>query len=331
MSDPAATAALSASRFGRADVAAVDYPGATAAEPEGAAPGHAAQAHPAPARRVLLFRVQREVAVCGAVTHLDLPERFKEVVVGHPEGAVVFVLGPEPHPRHRVLLPLLGAVRPRPLPLELPPGVAQLHQARVVLDSNLHGPQDRVGVPGHQALRVLLLAHPGVEAGGDEGLGLKVALDEHPHLVVGVLPRARLALDRPLVVHVGYVVHDREVPKVALLVAQEPEGVITGHRPPRPLGVAAVQLGVASAELGEGLLEDDGPELIAVGLHVDGAEPPRRIFLAGDPVVDGNDYELPRLAIPQPDRILAPGVVFRGEKARPDALGMLRGRCKGGH
>eukprot|EP00966_Prymnesium_polylepis_P192807 4468819-Prymnesium_polylepis.1 len=287
-------AALGAAALGRLRPArrvVAEVEGAAAlAEAEEAREATEAAEHDA-AEAVVLVDGEPQVALCRPVAHVDRVEaRGVKLLPRHPEGAVVLVLGLEPHLDDGVVRPLLGAIAPRALPLVPPPRVAQLDQPRLAEQPRaeveardqpeLACVEDGVGMRADQpgavvellaveaaavgrAAAAQVLAHVLAARRGDERARLHIVEDQVPHVVLGVLLVGRVeAAVRRLLAALGL---ERPPPPLrARLLEREPEAVVAGEDGPAPDGPAAVERRVRAAELGERLLEQHRPQLLSV-------------------------------------------------------------------
>mmetsp|Transcript_23284 Transcript_23284/g.37315 ORF Transcript_23284/g.37315 Transcript_23284/m.37315 type:complete len:247 (+) Transcript_23284:1075-1815(+) len=101
----------------------------------------------------------------------------------------------------------------------------------------------------------------------------------------------------------------------------ELQHVVARHGVPSPHGPAPVEGPVAPAKFGECLLHQDGPQLVAVGLHVRGGLRP---LVHREVVVNRDPDPHPRAAVPQAHGILAPVVVLGVFEAVADGTLVLR-------
>mmetsp|Transcript_4930 Transcript_4930/g.8039 ORF Transcript_4930/g.8039 Transcript_4930/m.8039 type:complete len:373 (-) Transcript_4930:89-1207(-) len=247
-----------------------------------------------------------------------------------------------------MLCPHRVSVAPRAPPLEFAPGIAKLqHFELAFLDDVQHA----VCVPSHDAVLPLLFALGGGTA-ADQGLLRVVVLEElpralgveflpprcHPVVLAGVLrpvgPPARAdeeaqrgadpaayAARRRLI---------REVqsrPQIRFVLFKR-EAHVASHSLERPQLVAAVQIGVPGAKLGEGLLEKQGPERVSLRRQ---EHRPLLAFVDGNPVVDRDVHPLVVAPVVQLDRVLPVLVVSASGEHVADGLGILANAGHRGH
>mmetsp|Transcript_4899 Transcript_4899/g.12180 ORF Transcript_4899/g.12180 Transcript_4899/m.12180 type:complete len:715 (-) Transcript_4899:1881-4025(-) len=236
----------------------------------------------------------------------------------HPEDAVQFgVADALPVVRHQ--FPARRVVVPEgPLPLvEVPPGVAQLHQgARLPVQAvHVQDLQHGVGVAVDEPVVPLVLHPRAVHPHRADGVVVSLALPQVPDhgfarvhnvagLVVGVLEAQPVAAgveagDRAAaelhllhallrgLAHVLGPAHRRGVPLV-LLADPPPVVQAARERDPGQPGVARLQVHVAARELRERLLQQQKPGLVAVRLREprNGRLRERGLGVAGNKIVD---------------------------------------------
>mmetsp|Transcript_29289 Transcript_29289/g.85883 ORF Transcript_29289/g.85883 Transcript_29289/m.85883 type:complete len:399 (+) Transcript_29289:433-1629(+) len=312
-------------RLGRCLRVAVEGPAPLAAAPVPAAASAAPEAwSDAVGAAVGFLEVDVEIVEAGGpLANVDARVEFGKILPRHPEGAVVVVFGLEDFLGRGVLLPLLGRVAPRPRPLVLAPGVSQLDEVdaptRGLLVFEAPRVEDRVGVAHDEAVVEILLAVVG-DGRTYQGLHAAVAPEEEEGVLGGIL------LVRPDEGHLANLLvelHVLALPLAAFL-CQGKDGVardsIEG-----PEHVPTLERGVGAAELGEGLLKHEDPELAAVGVCKERA--PRGLD-DGDVLVHAHRHPLPSAPVEERYLVLAPRIRALGHKGLLDDGRVLCHACK---
>eukprot|EP00197_Chlamydomonas_leiostraca_P005713 CAMPEP_0202872914 /NCGR_PEP_ID=MMETSP1391-20130828/22260_1 /ASSEMBLY_ACC=CAM_ASM_000867 /TAXON_ID=1034604 /ORGANISM="Chlamydomonas leiostraca, Strain SAG 11-49" /LENGTH=352 /DNA_ID=CAMNT_0049554061 /DNA_START=189 /DNA_END=1247 /DNA_ORIENTATION=+ len=274
-----------------------------AAEPEGQAAGEAAPG--GAAAGVVLVDVQPQVLPPrGAHAEVEALVVGLEVLPVHPERAVIG--GPEvERARHLwVLPPQRAVVAPRALPLKGCPGVAQAHQPE---PAHLLHRLDGVRVALHDAVDVLRVV-AAARGRGDHGAPARVEQHRLEHLVGA----QRVLGGREHHVRLGAAAVHQVVPLPQSALHFEFEHVVARECLQRPQRGPAIKRCVGALELGHGLLQQQHPRLVAVGLSEDGAAAGA---CARHPVVDDNVLPLLVAAVKQPDLVLSVRRVLAREEA----------------
>mmetsp|Transcript_24054 Transcript_24054/g.83486 ORF Transcript_24054/g.83486 Transcript_24054/m.83486 type:complete len:815 (+) Transcript_24054:196-2640(+) len=216
----------------------------------------------------LLPRVTR----LGQAAHVDGAEELEEVLVGHPEGAVVDGLLRDAQLGAQGVSPQRRRVAPVAVPLEGAPRVAQLQQ--LVAARRRARLDQRVRVASHQ---------PGPARRRLPRLGeLVLAGRGGRHEIAQLVPLLQVAPELAAA-HVG--LH-------ALVFQPHARARRAGHVHERLIRPAAAQRVVRAVQLGEGLLEQQHPQLVAVRLGVHGPS----LGEAGEVVIEAHELPLAVLA-----------------------------------
>mmetsp|Transcript_5864 Transcript_5864/g.14679 ORF Transcript_5864/g.14679 Transcript_5864/m.14679 type:complete len:258 (-) Transcript_5864:418-1191(-) len=256
---------------------AVKISQAVTAKPELGTP--AAETFYDAARSIVFVNIEGGIVGGRPVAHVHPRVNFGEIFESHPERSVVGI-----HLLHllldaRMFVPLLGLIRPRPLPFESSPGISQLQQLERGTGPGHHAVahlpslDDAVGVAGDEplALQHLLPARPVrlaiihlADGGGHKGLLPVVLLEERPELFVRVLLLRLPEAARALVILVVDGDHVLALPAflhaflfvflLFVFLLAHLKHIIAGEGMPSPEDEASVEGGIAAAKFGVSLL-----------------------------------------------------------------------------
>mmetsp|Transcript_75697 Transcript_75697/g.244964 ORF Transcript_75697/g.244964 Transcript_75697/m.244964 type:complete len:346 (-) Transcript_75697:396-1433(-) len=196
---------------------------------------------------------------------VDEVEGRLEVGPGYPESAIATELRPQAPPQLRVPCPGLVAVAPAPVPAPVvAPGVSQEEQP---LAFELHDVQQRVGVRLHEAVGAdVLRPASGPDGAGDEEALAVVGDDLGPEaLRVPAVLRARRPLEVLLAAGQLHALPSALHASGLALAPRPDEGpLLAGEGAEGGAAVPAAELTIGAEHLGECLLEQQDPCLVAV-------------------------------------------------------------------